>query len=591
MLHDDRSATLLDLGANFFLREGDVGRNRAAACAPRVAELNRSVAVSALGSQLSAASLEGVGVLVMTRGGREECERLDALCREQQPPVAFIWASALGLAGQLFCDLGPQFVVADPESSIDRKASSFVASLEGAGAAAAGDGPLPSYSGGGLLLQRKEPLTLSFASLKDSIVEPEFAEPSDFGKWQRPAELHALFLELLRYRARHGGGGPVTGDEVEWAEAVRSCLTPDGEELSDELRELGFQFGRCSSYVLSPLAAALGGITAQEVIKACTGRHTPFKQWFYLDAFECLPRGCRPPPAGALAGRNAAQFAVFGSAFQQRLSKLRMFVVGAGALGCELLKGYACMGVATAADGEVTVTDDDHIEVSNLSRQFLFRNADVGKPKSSTAAAAVQFMNPAVRVTPMSTRVSEKMEGVFTPAFWCAQSMISNALDNVPARLYVDSQCARFQKPLLESGTRGTQGNVQVIVPHLTETYGEAKDGQGAEQELPVCLIHTFPYGMAAGVVPVADQIEHTLVWATSERRAVRLRPGRGAGLPERAGLRGGRPIARRGRQRAAEEAAHDPRDAGERAAGHVRRLHRVRAAALRGRRAEARLL
>jgi molybdopterin/thiamine biosynthesis adenylyltransferase len=67
-----------------------------------------------------------------------------------------------------------------------------------------------------------------------------------------------------------------------------------------------------------------------------------------------------------------------GRSLQEKLAGTRIFLVGAGALGCEFLKNFALMGVASAA-GEVTVTDDDVIERSNLSRQFLFRCAQGGR--------------------------------------------------------------------------------------------------------------------------------------------------------------------------------------------------------------------
>ena len=54
--------------------------------------------------------------------------------------------------------------------------------------------------------------------------------------------------------------------------------------------------------------------------------------------------------------------------------------------------------------------------------------------------------------------------------------MVVNALDNVAARLYVDSRCVANQRPLLESGTLGTKGHVQVILPFLTESYGSRRD-------------------------------------------------------------------------------------------------------------------
>lgn len=76
--------------------------------------------------------------------------------------------------------------------------------------------------------------------------------------------------------------------------------------------------------------------------------------------------------------RYDAQIAIFGRTMQQKLANLNMFLVGAGALGCEFLKNLAMMGVAADA-GLVTLTDDDTIEKSNLSRQFLFRNWNIGK--------------------------------------------------------------------------------------------------------------------------------------------------------------------------------------------------------------------
>lgn len=68
-------------------------------------------------------------------------------------------------------------------------------------------------------------------------------------------------------------------------------------------------------------------------------------------------------------------------------------MVGAGAIGCEMLKNWAMMGLGAGAKGHLTITDMDTIEKSNLNRQFLFRAGDVGKLKSECAAAAVTKMN------------------------------------------------------------------------------------------------------------------------------------------------------------------------------------------------------
>lgn len=70
---------------------------------------------------------------------------------------------------------------------------------------------------------------------------------------------------------------------------------------------------------------------------------------------------------------------MFGKQLHEKLQGLKVFMVGAGALGCEFLKNFAMMGISTSDAGSTTVTDDDTIEKSNLSRQFLFRDWDIGR--------------------------------------------------------------------------------------------------------------------------------------------------------------------------------------------------------------------
>jgi len=77
-----------------------------------------------------------------------------------------------------------------------------------------------------------------------------------------------------------------------------------------------------------------------------------------------------------------------------------------------------------------------------------------------------------------------------------------NALDNVDARIYMDSQAIKYSKPIIDSGTMGSKGNVQVIIPHLTESYGNSKDPE-EKTGIPICTIKSFPY-----------KPEHTIQWA-----------------------------------------------------------------------------
>ena len=175
-------------------------------------------------------------------------------------------------------------------------------------------------------------------------------------------------------------------------------------------------------------------------------------------------------------------------------------MIGAGALGCEFVKMLALSGVSTAKPGHFTVTDDDNIEISNLNRQFLFRKPDVGKSKAERALAAGQRMNPHLISQSYKLRASGENENIFNDDFWEGLDIVINAVDNVHARLYVDSRCVFYGKPLLESGTLGTKCNSQIIIPHLTQSYGETSDPP--EESIPLCTLKNFPY-----------QIEHTIQW------------------------------------------------------------------------------
>jgi ubiquitin-activating enzyme E1 len=143
----------------------------------------------------------------------------------------------------------------------------------------------------------------------------------------------------------------------------------------------------------------------------------------------------------------------------------------------------------------------DQIERSNLNRQFLFRNSDIGKMKSNAAAAAATAMNKSVRITAQQNRLAADTTAIYNDEFYENLSGVCNALDNIPARLYSDSLCVFHNRPLLESGTLGPKAHSQIVIPRMTESYGSTADPP--ERAIPMCTIHHFP-----------SLIDHCCVWA-----------------------------------------------------------------------------
>jgi ubiquitin-activating enzyme E1 len=360
-----------------------------------------------------------------------------------------------------------------------------------------------AYKTGGYVLQVKQPAVLNFLSLQDSLLRPEYLY-SDFAKMDRPDHLHLAFQAIHAFRQKTGKW-PLPRDATQSGEVLALAHEINNARGETKVEKLDENLIRLVSHnamgEIAPITTFVGGVAAQEVLKAVTGKYTPIKQWFYFDATEALPAGDQldPKEFQPIGSRYDAQISVLGKTLHDKVTQLTYFLVGSGAIGCEVLKVWAMMGLGTK--GMIHVTDMDTIEKSNLSRQFLFRSKDVEKLKSETAANAVRVMNPETRVTAYSNRVGAETENVFNEAFYSSLSGVCNALDNVEARLYMDSQCVLYKKPLLESGTLGTKGNTQVIVPHLTESYASSRDPP--EKSIPTCTLHHFP-----------NAIEHTIQWA-----------------------------------------------------------------------------
>ncbi len=559
-VYDDKAVSYDDLASQFYLTEADIGKNRAVVSAPKLAELNPYVHVSLLNGALSTADLlNNYTVVVLIDLPLDKQIEVADFCHQHN--IHVVIGDVRGVFGNVFCDFGRQFQVHDVNgepisssmiASVTMDAKALVSVLEDtrhnletgdvvAFSEVAGMTELNGrqcrvtvrdpfsfeievdsreftpYERGGYVNQVKQTVAVDFDSFSQSLRSPGEIQ-MDFVKFDHAAPLHLAFQALHGFQAKHGQL-PTPGSRAHAQElfdlcvSMNSAVAEDGAQLRLSDGDLAAQEGlikrlaMCSRGLVAPMCALLGGIMGQEVLKACSGKFMPIKQWFYFDAVEALSDEPLPQEEVAPQGnRYDGQVMVFGKALQSKLANLSMFLVGAGAIGCEMIKNWAMMGVAchpsgSPGGGTVYVTDMDQIEKSNLSRQFLFRNTDINCPKSTTAVRAVKTMNPEFVGTAYESKVAPETEGFFNDDFFEALDMVCTALDNVEARLYIDQKCLFYHKPMLESGTLGAKGHTQVVVPFKTENYGATRDPP--EKSIPVCTLKHFP-----------NQIDHTLQWA-----------------------------------------------------------------------------
>jgi ubiquitin-activating enzyme E1 len=551
-LYDPVASSPADMSSNFYITDSDVMNKvpRAEACVADLVSLNPYVSVSLLDAKLdleavSPKVLSVFALVVMVNQRRSHEIAVDTACRGAD--VKFIATSSRGVFGSVFCDLGEGFVVTDTngeqprtvmvsaiskesppivtcldEQRHDLESGDYVTFTEIQGMTELNDGKprridvigpytfslpeedlstLGDYIRGGYAVQEKMPETVDFLPLLEALAAPKYVD-TDMAKSlleDRRPTLQACFGALDTFSDANEGSFPKPGSAEDAATFATLLNVHDSSAPIDYVVEA---FARTCIGVISPMAAAVGGIVAQEVLKAVSGKFMPINQFMFLDATEALPSPLPTEADCALSGsRYDGQIAVFGATFHAKVENLRYFLVGSGAIGCEMLKNWVMMGLGVGQGGGIYITDMDTIEKSNLSRQFLFRDTDIGKAKSTAAASAVMRMNPAVNIVAHEARVGPETEETFDDLFWENLSGVCNALDNVQARLYVDQRCVYYMKSLLESGTLGTKGNTQVIVPNLTECYSSSRDPP--EKSIPICTLKNFPY-----------QIEHTLQWA-----------------------------------------------------------------------------
>ncbi|MBV8486820.1 MAG: ThiF family adenylyltransferase [Planctomycetaceae bacterium] len=147
---------------------------------------------------------------------------------------------------------------------------------------------------------------------------------------------------------------------------------------------------------------------------------------------------------------------------QERLAAAQVLVVGAGALGNEVLKNLALLGLGT-----VYLIDLDEVEPSNLSRSVLFRAEDAGLAKAQVAARRARELNPEIAVIPMHGDVITDVGlGLFAEV-----DLVIGCLDNREARLWVNRQCWKTGTPWIDAGIQEIQGVVKVFVPPDSACY------------------------------------------------------------------------------------------------------------------------
>lgn len=184
---------------------------------------------------------------------------------------------------------------------------------------------------------------------------------------------------------------------------------------------------------------------------------------------------------------------VFDEKLTEAIANSKILVVGAGGIGSEILKNLVLTGFP-----QIEIIDLDTIDVSNLNRQFLFHKEHVGKSKAQVAKDSALSFNPNVNIIAHHDSVISNDYGV---SYFKQFNIVMNALDNRVARNHVNRMCLAANVPLIETGTAGYAGQVELIKKGLTQCY-ECQP-KAPQKTFPGCTIRNTP-----------SEPIHCIVWA-----------------------------------------------------------------------------
>lgn len=157
--------------------------------------------------------------------------------------------------------------------------------------------------------------------------------------------------------------------------------------------------------------------------------------------------------------RYQRQMMLFGDEGQERLKKANIFIAGAGGLGSPVSLYLAVAGVGT-----ITIVDKDVVDRTNLNRQILHFDRDIGKKKTASAEEKLRKLNPDITVKAIEAKIDET---TISDLVREADGIV-DALDNYPTRYLLNRVAVSKEIPLFHGGIRGFYGQATTIIPGIT---------------------------------------------------------------------------------------------------------------------------
>uniref|UniRef100_A0A5K3EGL9 UBA_e1_C domain-containing protein n=2 Tax=Mesocestoides corti TaxID=53468 RepID=A0A5K3EGL9_MESCO len=433
IIDDPSTCTIEDCASQFFVRPEHISQrlSRAEASLNALAALNPYVNVTLssysltcqkhrLDSQLIEACLRDVDCLILTDCHIFYAAFLNKVCRENS--IRFIYTNTMGVLGNIFCDFGTSFTVLSPDEEppleffiesienaerpklvikgqISHKLPDFcsivfrevrgMTELNGRTVKVKVISPLVieldidtrnfgKFTGSGIATEVKPTLVVSHIPLAKQIEKPSLSS-TDLVDPASSSHAHVAFITLMifMYEKHRLPRTWCKKDILLFTKlAERFCFS----DLKVDTQLLEKIASTCRGQ-LAPLCSFFGGVAAQEAIKAVTHQFTPLNQWMYLVADAVVPETLPQAHTLRRSSRYDPIVACIGPENMEKLVKARAFVVGCGAIGCELLKIVALLGLSTGVvNSQINNSDSFNPDEETSEATASFASSDLEPP-------------------------------------------------------------------------------------------------------------------------------------------------------------------------------------------------------------------
>ena len=561
IIFDPNLTEISDLGSNFYLKEEDLGKRRDLSSLKGLKELNEYVQIDYIKKNYIKEIYNDIAnnfniVIITEILPLDESIEINEICRKNK--IKFIYSAICGLSAFVFDDFGDHTIFDEYcEKANKFKIKNIKKSQDGYGLLEIehdkeseklliGDSVIfkevegmteinfeksqriweikkkpdsdnvfiiddiskfNDYTTGGYIEEKPIPKKIKYDSLSKKLEIPFTESEDEFLKWKQKL-IFLIFKSLMIFK-QEKKILPKKGN-LEQLDEVKKLLNKEfkfyksneNEKIFDNIKldeKIIKNITETAKTEICCMTSLIGGIVCQEIIKS-TGKYIPINQW---EIFNFLEYSDIIPNEEKCMNNNESRYneyeIIFGKKIVEKIQSLNIFLAGAGALGCELLKNMALLGIGTNSannqpfnsKGSVLIIDDDLVELSNLNRQFLFHKKDIGKNKTLIAKQSAEKINKDLKCTSLCQRISEENFHLFSN--FGDYDLVLSAIDSNDGNSYLSELCQIFEKILIKGGIKGPEGKVETFIPKITCSLNDIDYHQMPVEVVSECTRRGFP--------------------------------------------------------------------------------------------------